>query len=148
MEVIALHEIFKRIVKQKAEIAGLKYLHKLQKKCEKGSRIQYNSLELQDYLGPSSKISIENHRFLFSIRCEMNILKSNFKRNNSIISTFCIKSCNKELDNEHIVYCKELNENSSLRYEDILNGSLQDKIEALNQVKQNEYNRNLEKETL
>ena len=141
-------EIFKRIVRQKAEIVGLKYLHELQKKCEKGSRIQYNSLELQDYLSPSSNISIENQRFLFSIRCEMNMLKSNFTRNKSINSTFCINSCKKELNNEHLVYCKESNGNSSLRYENILNGSLQDKVETLNQVKLNEKKRNLEKETL
>ena len=118
-------------MKQKAKIAGLKYLHKLQKKCEKGSRIQYNSLELQDYLSPSSNISLENQRFLFSIRCEMNILKLNFTRNKSIVSTFCINSCKKELNNELLVYCKELNGNSLLRYEDILNGSLQDKVENI-----------------
>ena len=139
---------FKRIVRQKAKIAGLKYLHELQKKCGKGSRIQYNSLELQDYLSPSSNISLENQRFLFSIRCGMNILKSNFTRNKSIVSTFCINSCMKELNNEHFVYCKELNGNSLLRYEDIQNGSLQDKVETLNQVKLYEKNRNLEKETL
>ena len=64
------------------------------------------------------------------------------------IICFIFFSAKKELDNEHIVYCKELNENSTLRYEDILNGSLKDKLEALNQVKLNEQNRNLEKETL
>ena len=54
----------------------------------------------------------------------------------------------KELNTEHFVYCKELNGNSLLRYEDIQNGSLQDKVETLNQVKLDEKNRNLEKETL
>ena len=43
-----------------------------------------------------------------------------------------------ELNNEHLVYCKELYGNSSLRYENILNGSSQDKVETLNQVKLNE----------
>ena len=135
-------------MRQKVKTAGLKYLEKLHKKCENGSRIKYNRLKLQDYLGPSSILSLENQDFLFSIRCEMNILKSNFTRNKSIISKCFINSCKKELDNEHLVYCKELNGNSSIRYEDILNGSLKDKLEALNQVKLNEQNRNLEKETL
>ena len=140
--------IFKIIVRQKVKTAGLKYLEKLHKKCENGSRIKYNRLKLQDYLGPSSILSLENQDFLFSIRCEMNILKLNFTRNKSIVSTFCINSCKKELNNEHLVYCKELNGNSLLRYEDILNGSLQDKVKTLNQLKLNEQNRNLEKETL
>ena len=61
----------------------------------------------------------------------MNILKSNFTRNKSTISTFCINSCKKEIDNGHPVYCKELNGNSLIRYEDILNGSLQEKLETL-----------------
>ena len=75
----------------------------------------------------------------------MNILKSNFRRNRSITERFCIKSCNIEIDNEHLVYCKELNGKSLLRFEHILNGSLEEKKEALNQVNFNEVMRIKEK---
>ena len=46
---------FKRIVKQKTKIAGFKYLKCQQEKCEKGSRIKYDCLELQDYLNLAEK---------------------------------------------------------------------------------------------
>ena len=135
---------FKRIVKQKSEIAGFNYLKEQQQKCEKGSRIKYESLELQDYLNPSSNILIENQRFLFSLRCEMNILKSNFKRNTNMIARYCIKSCKKEIVNEHLIYCSELNGDSEVKYEHILNGSIQEKVEALKQVQLNEQKRTKE----
>ena len=119
---------FKRIVKQKSEIAGFKYLKCQQKKCEKDSKIRYDSLELQDYLNPFSNISIENQRLLFSLRCEMNILKSTFRRNPNINARYCINSCKNEIDNEHLVYCPELNRNSEVQYEYIyIYGSSQEK---------------------
>ena len=108
---------FKRIVKLKSEIAGFNYLKCQQQKCGKGSRIRYESLELQDYLNPFSNISIENQRLLFSLRCEMNILKSTFRRNPNINSRYCINSCKNEIDNKHLVYCPELNRNSEVQYE-------------------------------
>ena len=54
---------FKSIVRQKTEIAGVKYLKTLQKKCEKGARIVYDCLELQDYLNPFSNLKLEDQRF-------------------------------------------------------------------------------------
>ena len=41
--------IFKKIVKNKAVSAGIEYLKTKQMKCEKGARIKYSTLELQDY---------------------------------------------------------------------------------------------------
>ena len=78
----------------------------------------------------------------------MNILKSNFWRNPNINARYCINSCKNEIDNEHLVYCPELNRNSEVQYEYILNGSLQEKIEALKQVELNEQKRLKEKEPL
>ena len=59
---------FKKSVNQKGKVAGIKYLLGQQSKCEKGSRIKYEFLELQDYLRPSSNISLEDQRFVFSLR--------------------------------------------------------------------------------
>ena len=50
----------------------------------------------------------------------MNI-KSNFKRNTNIIAKYCIKSYKKEIDNENLIYCSEVNGDSEVQYEYILN---------------------------
>ena len=54
---------YKNIFKQKGKIAGVKYLLAQQKKCEKGSRIEYENLELQNYLQPLSNLKLEYQRF-------------------------------------------------------------------------------------
>ena len=139
---------FKRILKQKTKTAGFKYLKCQQERCEKGSMIKYDCLELQDYLNPAANISIKDQRYIFSLRCEMNILKSNFKRNKNLNERYCIRSCMKEINNEHLIYCTKLNENSEIYFEHVLNGSLQEKIEVLKQVQMNEKKRIEEKEPL
>ena len=78
----------------------------------------------------------------------MNILKSNFKRNMTMNERYCIKSCMKEINNEHLVHCSELNGISEIKYEHVLNGSMQQKIEVLKQVQLNEKKRMKEKEPL
>ena len=90
--------IFKNMVKKKSLLAAIKYLKIKQKKCEKGLGINYNSLEIQDYLNPCSNISLEDQRFIFSLRCEMNPIRKNFTRNINMKQEFCIKLCQKELD--------------------------------------------------
>ena len=59
-----------------------------------------------------------------------------------------IKSCMKVIDNEHLVYCRELNGKNEINYEYVLNRSMQQKVEVLNQVKLNEKKRMKEKEPL
>ena len=110
----------------------------------KGARIKYECLELQNYLSSSSNLTREDQRLLFSLRCEMNLLKANFWRKINVWC-FCIKDCKKVLDNEHLVYCDK---DKDIRFERILNGSLIEKIEALKQVKLNEECRKKEPETL
>ena len=76
--------IFKNMVKTGAQNAGLKYLRNIQEKGSKGSRIEYHAVELQDYLNPYSNIGIEDQQYLFSLRCEVNPLRANFKRNKNM----------------------------------------------------------------
>ena len=78
----------------------------------------------------------------------MNHLKTNFKRNENIGSSICIKSCMQELDNEHLFFCKEINKPSELRLEHIQNGSLELKVESLKQAKSNDEQRKKEGSTL
>ena len=82
---------FKALMKKKAVTAAINYLNSLQKKKEKGALITYNSLELKDYLNSWSNLRIEEQRFIFSVRSEMNPLKSNFKRNNKMEAELCIQ---------------------------------------------------------
>ena len=64
--------MYNNIVKKKAVTAGIKYLKNKQLKGEKGRKIDYNNLELQDYLNPCSNMNLEDQRLVFSLRCEMN----------------------------------------------------------------------------
>ena len=92
--------VVKKMVKIRAARAWLIYLKELQKKGNKGSLIIYDSLEVQEYLNPSTNRKIEDQRYLFSLRSEMNILHTNFSRNKSIQTKFYVKECNIELNNE------------------------------------------------
>ena len=68
----------------------------------------------------------------------MNPLKSNFTRNHKMEAEVCLKKCGKELNNEYLVWCGFINEDNEHRYNDILNGDLQDKIMILQQIQRNE----------
>jgi hypothetical protein len=133
--------LYNNIVKKKAVTAGIKYLKTKQLKGEMGRKIQYNNLELQDYLNPCSNINLEDQRLMFSLRCEMNPLKSNFRRNMEMKEEYCVQECGKELDNSHITWCDILNTKEDYTYENLLNGTLEEKIGTLNQIKQNEKRR-------
>ena len=50
----------------------------------------------------------------------------------------CIKKCRTELDNEHLVWCKFINEESDYKNKDILNGNIQDKVRTFKQIQINE----------
>ena len=112
-------------------------------KGSKGNKIEYDSVALQDYLNPYSNLSIEDQRYLFSLRCEVNPLRANFRRNLNMKENICVKECLTELDNEHLVFCPKLNSNPEISFLNILNGTLPEKVEALQQTKENEQNRNL-----
>ena len=75
----------------------------------------------------------------------MNPIKNNFERNIKMKQEYCIIACQKELDNEHITWCSKINKESDYKYEHLLNGTLQEKIETLKQIKMNEKIRNIER---
>ena len=55
--------VFKKMVKMRAARAGLIYLKELQKKGTKGSLIICDSLEVQDFLNPSTNMKFEDQRY-------------------------------------------------------------------------------------
>ena len=77
----------------------------------------------------------------------MNNLKSNFKRNNRINPEYCISSCKKEFDNNHLTWCEKINKENDFRYIHLLNGNLEEKLETLKQIKSNESMQNEERKT-
>ena len=54
---------------------------------------------------------------------------------------FCIQVGKREINNKHLTWCGHLNGESDLRYENLLNWTLQEKIKALNQIESNEKRR-------
>ena len=101
-----------------------------------------------DYLNSWSNLRIEDQRFIFSIRSEMNPIKSNFRRNNKMEAEFCIEKCGKELDNEHLTWCQYLNKENDFKYSDILNGDLQQKVYTFKQIQRNQELRRAERTEL
>ena len=128
---------FKKLVKENTQIAALKYLKEMQSKGKKGAAINYNSIELQDYWHSCANIKLEDQSFIFNFRSEMNQTKENFQRDSNIKEEFCRRQCNNILDNEHITWCPYLNEANDYKYSHILNGDLNDKLEAYKQIKEN-----------
>ena len=139
---------FKSLVKKQAMKATVNYLKQKQSKCEKGSEIKYDKLEIQDYLSPSANITLEKQQQIFSLRCKMNPLKENFSRNEQIKETYCIKECQQKIDNEHLTWCDKLNRKNDFRYSHLLNGNLIQKIKTLEQITSNEKRRMEENSTL
>ena len=98
-----------------------------QKKGEKGRNIIYEDLSMSDYLLPETPLTVTEKQNLFAVRTEMNLNPHNYGN-----TTYCEEGCNELQSNQHIFECSSQNkEESKLKYEDILNGSLQLKIKAL-----------------
>ena len=79
----------------------------------------------------------EEQRFIFNFRSEMNQTKINFQRDTNMKEEYCIKECGTILNNEHITWCKYLNEENDYKYSNIVNGDLNEKVETLRQIQSN-----------
>ena len=115
---------------------------------EKGIFIKYDTLELQDYLQSCANISFEDQKRIISLRCEMNLIRFNFKRNMNISPEYCIKQCQQELNNPHLTWCRYMKKEQDFRFIHLLNGTLEEKIGTFNQIKMNELKRKGERKTL
>ena len=60
---------YSKILKEKVEKAALEYL--LEKRGKKGSQIEFNYLEMADYLAPFNKQSVEEKCEMFAIKTSM-----------------------------------------------------------------------------
>ena len=63
-----------------------------------------------------------------------------FKRHrlHRVDNPYCISSYKRELDNNHLTWCEKINKENNFRYIHLLNGTLEEKLETLKQIKSNE----------
>ena len=88
---------------------------------------------MADYLLSESCTSMQDKFDIFLLRVEMNDRPYNFGQ-----KEFCKLGCQDLLTNEHIWTCLHLNKlNCETQYHQLLNGSVEEKIEVLNIFKKN-----------
>ena len=75
------------------------------------------------------------------MRNSVTTLSPKTTRNDKIKETYCIKSCLKKIDNEHLTWREKLNDEYNFRYAKLINGNLMEKIQTMKQIKSNERRR-------
>ena len=118
--------IFKKLVKRQTNKIAFRELIERQAKGEKGRFIVYESLNMADYLLPEAALTVEEKQEMFAVRTEMNENQFNFRN-----KIQCEVGCPEAQDNPHILNCRKTNQNRRIfEYKDILNGSLNLKIQT------------------
>ena len=100
----------------------------------KGREIDYNSLQISEYLSPNMFINnIELQQILFNIRNKMLKVKSKLIENQDVN---CL--CSNLLSTSHLYYCTQL-DTSTPRYElnTVYNGNLQQQLYITKRIKTN-----------
>ena len=132
---------FTKILKEKVEKASLKYL--LEKRGKKGSELEYSYLEMDEYLLPFNRQTIDEKCEMFAIKNSMINIPSNFS---SKSETKC--ECGEQENMAHIYECQLYNnEKSAIPFELIFNGNLKEQIAIYEKFSQNMKTRKLLKET-
>ena len=89
--------LHKSRVKRQVEKTAFKNLLNKKENGQKGSKIEYTSMKLADYLHPECEISLTEKYEIFSIRSEMNDFPSNYCN-----KTLCTMGCLDMLNSEHV----------------------------------------------
>ena len=80
----------------------------------------------------------EDAQLIFRLRCRMTQIKVNLKGK---YDTLECSACGSDEENQqHVILCKELNENKSMndvKYENIFNGTVEEKLKIAKVFKQN-----------
>ena len=129
--------IYKKLVRRQMHKIAFKDLLEIQKNKEKGKYIKYDSLQMADYLLPEAQLNVSEKLDLFALRTEMNMNPNNFGR-----KIYCEKGCQEEQSNFHIFNCFIItNEETEEKYENILNGTLKQKIQTFRKFREKNKNR-------
>ena len=137
---------FKKIIDVAINKSAIKYLKGKIK--TKGNEIFYSDYpEIQDYLMPYDSLTLDTKRKMFKFRTRMNLIPANFSSTNWELR--CEKPCSENLTNEHIYNCKILNEKeeNEIQYKNIFNGTIFEKIKAMNLMNQKYEKMKLKNET-
>ena len=126
---------FKNFIKEKIRKHALNYLKGKQSK--KGGQIQYNNLEMAEYLLPTCELNIKEKQKMFEIRNDMTKIPDNYGN-----ESLCL--CGKKEDMKHIYNCEIWNEtkNEKIPYNNIYNGNIKKQIRILKIFEQNLEKRN------
>ena len=125
---------FSNILKERISENAGKYL--TGKKGKKGKEINFNCLEMAEYLKPTNdKLTISEKQEMFSARNRMTEIGYHFPKPNT--ENICI--CGEKEDMVHIYNCELINQEKkpNLKYENIFNGDIQKQIEVFKHFKQN-----------
>ena len=90
------------------------------------------NFKIADYLLPKKFLELEDQREIFRIRSKTNRLPSNWGE-----TVPCETACGQNLNNEHILSCKILNDQKSkdLELNMIYNGNVEEKIKVLHKFR-------------
>ena len=104
----------------------------LENRKSKGKEIQYTSIEMAEYLLPStSEMTVDKKRNLFSVRNKMADIPANFQ--DSKIKTECL--CGEAENMEHLYECNTLNENEPiLPYQKLYSGNINEQIQIFKRI--------------
>ena len=109
---------YKNIVRRKCKEKAFEYL--LSKRGSKGNKIYYSELDMSEYLSPNDVLTIEQQRYIFSLRNRMLNIPANYSANSEV--KCC---CGVDENMQHIFSCKQLNTSEQvLEYEKLFSGSL------------------------
>ena len=105
-------ESFKNMVKNATDKRALEYLNCKKLKHKKVKHINHDKLELQEYLKSKNVYSIQEAKFLMSLRSRMLDVKANYE--NKYYDTSCVACKSPEENQEHLLQCAELCENNQI----------------------------------
>ena len=115
---------FKDMVSNACDRACFDKLIKEKEKLSKGKEIMYEDFEVQEFMKPKAKLSIEEVRRILHIRIRDLDIKGNFPKANESMKCSASKECNEEEVQSHIfdcIYLKPANEliEEKVEYDDI-----------------------------
>ena len=125
---------FKKMLKEKVRQAALQYL--TDKRGSKGAEINYQELQMADYLQPIADLSIDVKRKIFEVRNKMTRIPANFSSRKTIFK--CV--CGEQEDMSHVYSCTVLNSDKPVtQYEEIYSNNIE-KIKEVYQRFENNIN--------
>ena len=128
---------FSAIVKQKCKDSAYNYL--MNRRGSKGIEIEYNRIQMSEYLLPNNELNIENQQKLFAARNKMLNIPSNLTTREKNHSK-CI--CGEQENMEHIYVCEQFNsEKPAENYEYLFSGNMKQQVQIFRRFEYNLKNR-------